>query len=355
MNDLSRREMLRLGLAGTAGLIALPVASCDHRASAGEVVLYSSVDTDFLRAVVQKFESQSGLTVRMVGDTEATKTTGLVQRLLAERAAPLADVWWSSEVLGTIKLAREGVLAPMRSPALDAEFGPAGWPARLRGAGDLWHAFAGRPRVLVHNTQLLSPCPPDLEQVLASGKRFAMARPQFGTTRGHMAWFAALAPGSVEGGLEGLLQRMKNANVLICDGNATVVRAVSRGEAVAGMTDLDDVVAGQRNGWPVAEVYHGPLGKGDVSVAGWPVLPNSVALVKGGKNPDGARRLFEYLLSGPVEKMLAAGDSRNWPVRPAVAEKFPGLVRAEADFPDWTTVERFVEPAMAAAERILGP
>lgn len=45
------------------------------------------------------------------------------------------------------------------------------------------------------------------------------------------------------------------------------------------------------------------------------MIPCSVALVKGGPNPEAARRLVDFLVSAEVERRLAKSDSRNIPVR----------------------------------------
>ena len=46
-----------------------------------------------------------------VYDVEAAKTTGLVNRLIAEKDRPQADVFWSGEFAQTIKLKEEGVVS----------------------------------------------------------------------------------------------------------------------------------------------------------------------------------------------------------------------------------------------------
>ena len=63
------------------------MVSCGGTASE-EVVVYTSVDDVFARPVAEDFEQATGILVRLVPDTEETKSTGLVNRLLAERARP---------------------------------------------------------------------------------------------------------------------------------------------------------------------------------------------------------------------------------------------------------------------------
>ncbi|MCA1602757.1 MAG: hypothetical protein LC776_14355 [Acidobacteria bacterium] len=53
--------------------------------------------------------------VNAVYDTEETKSTGLANRLLAEKNNPQADVFWSNEPVRTLALKNRGVLAPYKS------------------------------------------------------------------------------------------------------------------------------------------------------------------------------------------------------------------------------------------------
>ena len=97
--------MLRVG-----AILAVLVASTGCQRPEPEVVIYVSVDESLARSVLADFSQRTGITVRFVGDTEATKTTGLARRLLRERSSPVADVFWSSEPFMTIDLADAGVL-----------------------------------------------------------------------------------------------------------------------------------------------------------------------------------------------------------------------------------------------------
>jgi len=53
----------------------LIIASCGDNAN--QVVVYTSVDQIFSEPVLKDFESSSGITVKVVYDTEETKSTGV--------------------------------------------------------------------------------------------------------------------------------------------------------------------------------------------------------------------------------------------------------------------------------------
>jgi len=294
--------------------------------SAGEVTLYASADDTITGPLIEAFERQSGLTVLLRGDTEATKTTGLVQRLRTERAHPRADLFWSSEVFLTIALAGEGILAS--TPA------PPDWPGGLRGDDDRWVAFALRGRVCVFNTSRVeaSAAPRTMHELLEPrfARRIVIARPAFGTTRGHLAALVAIWG---EDRARDWLRRMSDAGVRFVDGNSAVVRAVAQGEADVGLSDTDDAWAARRLGWPVDFIHirHDIPGAEPPIRAGPLLIPNTISLVAGGPNPAGARRLAEFLLSEEAERRLAGSESRNFPVRPALAGECAAIARRPDD------------------------
>ena len=99
------------------GLIVVLVAGACNWSSVQEVVVYTSVDDVFARPIVERFETETAVTVRLVPDTEETKSTGLVNRLIAEKERPRADVFWSGDPVRAAMLKTKGVSAPYRSPA----------------------------------------------------------------------------------------------------------------------------------------------------------------------------------------------------------------------------------------------
>lgn len=344
-----------------ACVAAMALAGCDPikpQASPEQVrrvTLYTSTDAPLLPPILDRFMAESGVRVDAVTDTEATKTTGLVERLLSERSSPRADVWWSNEASGTVALARAGVLV-----AFDEE---PSWPAEWRGPGGLWHGFSLRARVIATNTKRVAPAeaPTALADLLAPRfkGRIGMARPQFGTTRSQVAALVAMHG---EQATRAFLAALKSQGVRLYNGNSAVVRALANAEIDAGLTDTDDVIAGQREGWPVAcrfERVDGPDGpEGAVAAPGLRSLgplaiPNTVALVRGGPHPEAAAMLVRFLLSASTEEMLARGESRNVPVRATLAASLPASLGVSAiPSPARVTPEQ-VADAMGDADRII--
>ena len=306
------------------------VPGCKDRASDKEVTLYCSVDEPFARQVVAEFTRQTGIAVQLKLDTESGKTTGLVRRIRAERNRPRADVFWSSELFNTIKLAREGLLVEYRPPA-------EGIPDRYRDPQRRWIAFGVRARVIGFNTKLVK-----REDVPATWKGLAdprwqgklgVADPQFGTTGGHFAAMYALwgEPAYVRW-IEALKQVIGGQ---LQDGNATAARRVGRGELLICATDTDDVYVRQERGEPVDLTYP------DLGDGGTLLIPNSVGLLAGAPHPETARRLADFLTSETTERMLAKSESRNIPVRPALQKELNIVFPPETKVSFQTVAEAF--------------
>ncbi len=290
----------------------------------GDVVLYSSVDAPILGPIVGEFEKATGVRVRLVTDTEATKTTGLIERLLTERNSPRADVWWSNEMLGSQTLADRGVLETYASKS-EGDF-PQGWPQTLRAADRTWYGFALRARVIAFNVNRVSgrDAPKALRDLTASrwAGKIGMARPQFGTTRAFVASLVA-AHGFDEA--RGFLESLRDNQVRLYDGNSSVVRALSDGEIEIGLTDSDDVLAGKANNWPVdfnfEQIDDGKKQIKGLSSDGPLLLPNTVGVVRGCPHPNEARKLADFILSARVEEMLAQSEAKNVPIREGLAKR----------------------------------
>jgi len=318
---MNARQSLRhvtFGFALLVTAVGTLLSGC-RRGADEQVVLYVSADEYVARELVRDFEARSGIRVIMLGDTEAKKTTGLVERLRAEADEPQADVFWSSECFMTIALADEALLAPYSSEVTES------WPDEHRDEDGRWFAFAGRARVIVYAPgRVDADALPRTWMDLTDARwkdRIVMADPRFGTTGGHLGAMLSywrqrgLGDAYFEAFVDGLADN--NAR-LLSGGNAGVVDAVARGEADIGMTDTDDVWAARANGLGVELIY--PRHHRDDAVAGGGtlVIPNTVARVANGPNPDHAGRLIDYLLSPRAERLLLESTSHNIPLNPAV-------------------------------------
>jgi iron(III) transport system substrate-binding protein len=310
-------------------LVAIAVAGASGCLSSApqEVVVYAALDEEFSRPVFEQFSRETGIVVRAKFDVESTKTVGLVQALLAERARPRCDVFWNNEIVNTLRLDRAEMLAPYASVAGEA------FPAQVRSPQRTWHGFAARARVLLVNDDLLSAdeAPQRLEELIEPQwrGRVGVAKPLAGTTATHAACLYAVW-GNARA-REFWSQLRDQAQVL--GGNKQVAQAVAQGALACGLTDTDDAIVEIERGSPVRIV----LLDQEEGGLGTLLIPNTLAIVAGGPHPTNAQRLVDYLLRPEIERRLAEGPSAQIPLHPEVQARSRALpageVRAmEVDF-----------------------
>jgi iron(III) transport system substrate-binding protein len=272
-----------------------------------EVTAYVSADRPFSEPILQEYERTSDVRVSVVYDTEETKSTGLANRLLAEKERPQADVFWSNEPVRTLVLKSRGVLAPYESPAATEI------ATTFKDRDGYWTGFSARLRVIVYNTDKVAHADAprsvfDLADPRWKGQ-VAIADPRFGSTSFHVA---ALYAEVGDDRADEFFRRLRANDVNVVDGNSVVRDMVARGDALVGLTDTDDVNVALEAKQPVAMVLP------DANGIGVPVMPNMVSLIAGAPHAEEGKRLIDYLLSADVERRLAESEAVQIPLRPGV-------------------------------------
>ena len=125
--------------------------------------------------------------------------------------------------------------------------------------------------------------------------------------------------------------------------------AVARGEYAFGLTDTDDANGAVVDGFPVQWLLPDQHGLGTL------LIPNTVALVKGGPNPEGAKRLIEYLLRPGVEKRLAESRSIQIPLNPTVSapESVPAISDIHTMTPSFPEIAAQMEKSATRLRELL--
>lgn len=289
-------------------LISLVFISTCAAPAQNAVVVYTSVDQQYAEPILQAFAKQTGVKVLPVYDVEAAKTTGLVNRLIAEKARPRADVFWNGEFMQTILLKERGILEAYDSPSA------ADIPPRYRDRERYWTGTAGRARVFIINTDLMKPeeYPASLDDMLStrwSKGDIAVALPLFGTSLTHAAaLYASRGPAAAAR----FFTQMKGRGVQLVDGNSVVRDLVVSGQAHWGLTDTDDAAGALMRGAHVTVVFPDQ----DATGNGTMIIPGTVALIAGAPHPAQGRRLADFLLSREAEALLVESGWCHVPLRP---------------------------------------
>jgi len=241
------------------------------------LVVYCAQDQVYAQPIFRDFEKQTGRKILVVYDSEAVKTVGLANRLLAERVHPQCDLFWGNEEMRTRQLAKENVFRETNG----------------------WADFGYRSRRIVFNTQHLSPASAphtllELTNQTWHGK-VALAYPQFGTTAAH---FHALRQHWGDEAWQAWCRALAGNKPFLLDGNSMVVKLVARGDAWVGLTDSDDIADGQREGLPIAAC---PMNQETL------LIPNTVAVTRDARHYEAAQQFFEFLQTREVvERLITA-------------------------------------------------
>lgn len=286
-------------------LVSLGLSGCGTNQQ-GTVTIYVSEDRVFSEPILKDFEKDTGIQVRAVYDTEEAKSTGVMNRLLAEKNSPQADVYWANEPVRADVLRQEGIstqFKPDNGQGIDDSF---------KDANGFWTGFSARARLFVVNkkakdrpTGVLSYTDPKVRG------RGVIANPLFGTTTAQMA--ALFSLWGDEKAMQ-FLAAMKANQIKLSTGNGESADFVASGEFDFALVDSDDAIDRIRHGKPI-EIVYPDQGEGE---AGLLLIPNAVALIRDGPNPTGGRKLIEYLLSKETERKLAAADCAQIPLHPGV-------------------------------------
>ena len=302
------KRILGIVKLGCLVLLFFALVNCrDKKTEQQQVVIYTSLDKVFSEPILKAFERQTGIKVLDVYDSEATKTTGLVNRLIAEKNKPRADVFWNSEIGRTIVLKQKWILASYISPSANDI------PSQFKDPNGYWTGFAARCRILIYNTDLLKEgdLPKSIFELTQVGlkDKVGMAYPLFGTTATHVA---ALFINLGNEKAKEYFEALKANRVVITDGNASARDRVADGTIPIAFTDTDDALVAIKQGRPVDIIWPDREGIGTL------LIPNTVALIKGGPNPEAGKKLIDFLLSPKVEEMLAHCESGQIPLRSSV-------------------------------------
>jgi len=321
-NALSARTRLRMTAAAALRMTAaalLAVATLLSCGQSGRTVLtvYSPHGKDLLEHYERAFEqTDSTVDVQWVdmGSQE------ILDRLRAEAANPQADLWFGAPAEIFERAAKEGLLEPYQPTWAGGVSNDA------RDPNNLWYGTYLTPEVIAYNSDAVSDteAPKDWNDVLDPKwrDRVIIRDPiASGTMR---AIFGAIIArelartGSTRAGYDWLLRL--DANTKEYTLNPTILyQKLGRQEGVVTLYNMPDMATlQQRTRIPVKWV---------VPASGTPVLVEGIAIVKGAKQPELAKRFYEFVTSSDALR-TAAADFLRIPARTDLpADSLPAWIR----------------------------
>lgn len=309
---------------GVAAVVMLCVSGCSSR-DRDTVVVYVSEDQVFSEPILRDFEKETGIRVKAVYDTEEAKSAGVMNRLLAEKDNPQADVYWANEPIRAELLSQQGIAAAYQSPNAQ------GIPGHFRDPKGYWTGFSARARVLVVNKSVqVQP-----KSILAyadpafKGKA-VIANPLFGTTTTEIAALFTLWGDEKA---KAFLADMKRNSVKVATSNGEAADFVASGQFAFALADSDDAANRMTQGKPVEMIYP-DQGENET---GCFIVPNAVVLINGGPHAEAGKKLVDYLLSRETERKLAQSDAAQIPLHagvetPVAVRKIESLKTMKIDY-----------------------
>jgi iron(III) transport system substrate-binding protein len=276
-------------------------------ARAGEVVLYSSNSVEAINTMVDEFNKKyPGIKVSPVRGS----TGAMMQRIKAEAANPRADIFWSGgfPLLGVYR----EYFASYRSVEAAAV------AERFRGPDDLWLGTNAHVMVIMVNKRALKgDAPPRTWSDLGEAKwkdRLVIGDPEKTSSS-----YATLWGINETLGKEAVKGIARNATMV--NTASAVYEGVAKGEFAVGLTmeyAAQEYVAGGQKEIQIVYPAEGTF-----------IAPEGMALVKGGKNPEEAKKFFDFLAMKQTQELLVQKFFRR-PIREDVDMARVGLPKIAA-------------------------
>lgn len=272
----------------------------------GDLVIYSGRSEPLIQPVIDAFKAQYPEVNVLL---KAGSNSELANALIEEQANPQADVFITTELFTIQSLAQQDIFQP---------YLPAGanqWPAELIGQDNKWIALTRRARVIMYNSDLVSP-----DELPSS--IFDLTDPKWqgqvaaaGSTNGSMqAQIAAMRQLIGEEATEEWLRGLIENEVTFFGGHTDVRKAVGAGEFKLGLVNHYYFYLQQAEGSNVGIIFP-DQGEDQIGLI---TNATSAAIVNGASNLPAAQAFLDFLVSEEGQRLFAELNY-EYPILPGVA------------------------------------
>ena len=289
-----------------AGLVAGFVGACSDSGDDGpDLVIYSGRAESLVGPILERFEEESGLDIRI----QYADTSELTPTLLEEGENSPADVFFSQDAGALAALANEDMLAELPASLLD------GVDDRFRDPDGRWTGVTGRARVIGYNTERVAEAdlPKSVFEVTDPKWKGRVGFPP--TNASFVAYVSALIESVGRAETKAFLEGLKANEAKRYDNNVLALEAVAAGEVDLALVNHYYLYANFRDepDAPLANHYPGQDGDGEgtfVNVAGVGILESS-------ERKDAARQLVEFLLGEEAQEYFR-DETSEYPLRDGI-------------------------------------
>jgi len=301
MKNLTRRNALKLAGLGSA---ALALHGCGSGNTAKSVKVYSPHGKHLEGDVKKRFEAANpGWSVDFQDMGGAT----ILAKIVAEKSLPRADVWWGGAPSDFSQAETQGLLEPYAPDWVKA------LPAEAKSVTGAWAATFRSPLLILYNSKKITKeeAPKDWDELLNAKWQGRIAiRDVKPSTTMKTAWGALILRANArektdDAGFSFLKKLDSNTGAYAADPQALNELLASENTKYAlTIWTLADAPLLKDRGYPFEFVFPPEV----------PVVLDSIALIKGAPNPEGAK-LFHDFVNSPEQLLLMAKERHRIPVR----------------------------------------
>ncbi len=269
-------------------------------ASPGKLVIYSGRKESLIGPMVDQFQAASGIEVevRYGGTAEMAAT------ILEEGANSPADVFYAQDPGGLGAVSDAGLLAAVPADVMSLV------QPRFQGPNGDWVGISGRARVVVYNTDELSPedLPDTLEGFTDPKWKGKIGWPP--TNGSFQAMVTAMRSEWGDERTEAWLEGIQANEPIVYAKNTPTVEAVGAGEVQVGFVNhyyLYRFIAEQGEGF--AARNHFLTGGGPGSL----IMVSGAGILESSENKANAQKFLEFMLSVPGQQYFT-GQTFEYPV-----------------------------------------
>lgn len=277
----------------------------DNKSGSGKLVVYSSRNENFMKPLMDKFEADTGITVKLLSGKDE-----IINKIKEEGDNAHADILISNDVGALEHLRQNGFLQ-----GYDAE-GIETIDEKYRAEDNSWYGLSARTRVFMYNKDLISEeeMPKTIAE-LADDKwkdQFAITRGGNGSMIAHVS---ALRNEWGDDKTLDWLNAIKDNAAVITDGHGDIRRAVGSGEVTFGL--VNNYYYHQQLNEPtdnnVGVIY---LDQGDDEMGAF-VNAAGIGFINNAPNEENAKTFLDWIML-PENQREFSYASMEVPINPDV-------------------------------------
>jgi iron(III) transport system substrate-binding protein len=324
MESLNKRPGMQI--AGLLSLVFGAFGAPSLASAQDSLVLYCAVNEPWCRAASSAFERETGIKVAMT-----RKSSGeIYAQVKAESANPRGDIWWGGTGDPHVTAAQEDLTVEYKSPMLDElqDWAVRQWQqskGRTVGVYSGALGFGYNAKVLKSRGLPEPKCWADLLDPKYRDEVQVADPNSSGTAYTLLATVVQIM--GEDKGFDYLKNLHKNVNQYTKSG-AAPAKAVSLGETAIGIVFMHDMIT---------MAIDNPDVKTVAPCEGTGYEIGSMSIIKGARNPDCARKFYDWALSpaaqvlGAETKQFQVPSNKNTPVPPE-APKLSEIKLIDYDF-----------------------